>query len=178
MRRCPYCAELIPAASGRCRYCWSKLVPGQASSTSTSRSLGWDAQAQYRPALPAREQPAGESRPGDPRVGRMLVLVGLAVTLFFTLMYDTSAGAPVAAKTPGVIGKIEVHDLGRIQNRRIGIILGLGLLLAGLAVGLPRPEDQAPAAVPELASAPQARSVPAGEIDWRSQADPRYLPED
>ena len=75
-------------------------------------------------------------------LGPLLIVIGLALLLYFALVYDTSV--PVIDFE---LRRFErVHNLGLMQNRLIGIIVGIALAASGLAltlVGLMRPGQRA-----------------------------------
>jgi hypothetical protein len=63
----------------------------------------------------------------------LLCAVGLCLILYFGLAYDTTV-----PEYPGVreLEHERVYNLGRMQNRQIGIWVGLGFLGAGVALGI------------------------------------------
>jgi hypothetical protein len=77
--------------------------------------------------------------------GTAVAFIGLCVVLFYWIMYDTSV--------PSVSYGVRVHNIGLMQNRQIGIMIGLGILLVGFVsfvfgaalffVGRRRTEDSA-----------------------------------
>jgi hypothetical protein len=62
-------------------------------------------------------------------IGIPLLCIGLGVVLFFGFIYDTSV--PVNSE---FFGERRVHNVGLMQNRLIGILVGLLTLAAGVAL--------------------------------------------
>ncbi len=63
-------------------------------------------------------------------LGIVLICFGAILTLFFTMVYDTSVTTIYGDR---------VHNLGLMQDRLIGVLVGLGLLVGGIiAVSIDR----------------------------------------
>jgi len=63
-----------------------------------------------------------------PTLGGLLVLIGVGIVLYFWVIYDTSVFVYSYAPQFG-----RVHNIGRMQDRLIGTIVGLGSCAAGIA---------------------------------------------
>jgi DNA-directed RNA polymerase subunit RPC12/RpoP len=63
-------------------------------------------------------------------VGLVIILVGLAILLYFWLIYD-----PTVPEYPGIT-QFRVYNIGRMQNRNIGIWIGIAFTGIGFVASL------------------------------------------
>jgi hypothetical protein len=77
----------------------------------------------------ATPEPLPEITAGHPIAGAVLIIIGVAVVLFFAFGYDTTVDVTVGA---GYLAREQtVQNLGRECNRLIGVIIGCAAALAG-----------------------------------------------
>jgi hypothetical protein len=72
-----------------------------------------------------------QSRPGLRIVGIALLVIGLCMTLYYLLIFDTSV--PVKSWNRDILDNIgpRVHNLGLLTQRIVGSVTGIGLSIVG-----------------------------------------------
>lgn len=128
MKPCPFCAEQIQLEAIKCRYC-GELV----NKNETSQD---------------RRQNTSSNPAIFRRLGIGLILTGLATLLYFLSFYDTSVEVPVNEFTGGQ--RTRVNNLGLMQNRQNGIIVGGLLSLIGVLSTLAAPKSTQPGATTSI----------------------------
>jgi hypothetical protein len=105
-------------------------------------SQGWQSLAEEfaKPTTPTAPPPlastaAPEGQPLIKIAGVFLLLAGLGVLAYFLVVFDTSIAVPswVTAILGPTMGSDRVHNVGLMQNRQNGVIIGSVISAAGLA---------------------------------------------
>lgn len=83
--------------------------------------------------MPAQEQSRADAGPPPLQiVGWLLLIGGVCAALYYWLGYDTSVDAPTIDLFGQHYGGGRVHNLGLMQDRQTGIIIGLAAAVAGV----------------------------------------------
>ncbi len=157
---CPACRKILKApdeGAGRkinCPKCGQRLLippPVQVQNkTVLGESLPDTSDLLARPPsdreddmrTPNENRDACRSRPVLRNWGLVLLCLGVLLVLFFAVIYDTTV-----LEYPGTENwdnPPRVYNMGRMQNRQIGIWIGLGSAAGGIAMiiaGRPKPRS-------------------------------------
>jgi hypothetical protein len=112
-KTCPFCAEEILAAAIKCKHCGEMLSKPQAS---------------------VNQQNVGS--PVLRRLGIIIFIGGLIYGVYYLGFFDSSVAVPREEILGQVIGGGRVHNLGLMQTKQNGIMLGFGAAAFGLILAL------------------------------------------
>jgi len=69
-------------------------------------------------------------------LGVIMLLVGLAVAIYFFLFFDTSVEVPTTELFGQTFGGERVNNIGLMNQRTNGVIFGMGIAIIGLILAL------------------------------------------
>jgi len=69
-------------------------------------------------------------------IGVIILLAGLAVSIYFFLFFDTSVEVPTTELFGQTFGGERVNNLGLMNQRTNGVIIGMGIAIIGLILAL------------------------------------------
>ena len=102
------------------------VAPLTAAAPSVQREASYSWMEPPLPDIP-RVNRGGSS--GVLGLGVLLLLAGLAVTIYFFIVFDPSVALPDASSS--VLGISRVNNLGLMADRQNGIIMGMGSAILG-----------------------------------------------
>jgi len=111
-KKCPFCAEEILFEAIKCKHCGEMLV---------------------RKESPPEQ--SGESS-GMKTLGGVILIIGLAIGLYFWIFFDASVEVPRQEIFGQVIGGGRVNNIGLLQEKQTGTFVGLGAAALGLILVL------------------------------------------
>ncbi len=108
MKNCPYCAEEIQDEAIKCKHCGEMLVEDAKASSLTEK----------------------KGSPTLKFLGAILFIGGLIAAVYYYQFFDTSVAVPVQEVFGQQIGGGRVHNIGLLQQRQNGLMIG-GAVAAG-----------------------------------------------
>lgn len=112
MKTCPFCAEVdLQDAATVCKHCGKDIT--EAEKPYYQRNIGC-----------------------APVLGSLLIIVGVAAAFYFFTAFDTSVEVPKQELLGQSFGGMRVNNLGLMQDRQNGILMGIGSAVFGLILVL------------------------------------------
>lgn len=113
-KECPFCREEIKVDAIKCKHCGEMLAAA--------------------PVSPSRERQSGS--PTLRALGAILFIGGLVAAVYYFQYFDTTVASPQIEIFGQTVGGGRVHNIGLMQERQSGLLIGGAIAAAGFILVL------------------------------------------
>lgn len=129
-RECPKCGSLIDSRADTCKFCKTKApLAGKVAKKSLTNLKKQDQRENHRSIMTKKFALL-------PFIGALMIIGGIVAVIYFAMFFDTSVATPTTQMFGQTIGGDRVNNLGLMNDRSNGIMIGIGAAIFGLILSI------------------------------------------